>query len=412
MGAIKVADISAIKYGSVEPITMYFGGTKVCEQPSVTAVPFLRAEGDWTQIGNTFTCNEITEREGSSFLEVHFSNMGGKTIEVTYSAYMDSNYDMFSIYELDSETSVVESIYDMDDYWNPKEGSRSFTIVDNGKHVLRFSVSLYTVWSSSNNIVITLPLEMFGEESWLTVDGEYFDEYETTTDGFYRNRYSKERQFMGNQPTDKFRKGNLISSELVEVGIRASAYQDMPGNITIDGIRYGHAAPWMNDNNAHILEITGNCEILKPIKVSSLYMADSVSLEGLDFVDTSCATKIRIHSNASELDVSHFDTSNVTDLSDCFYNCAYLSTLNLGNWNDKNVTDMSGMFYNCSSLTSLDVSGFDYVGKKHMMFHGCASLTHIKCKQAFKELSIYEQKAIELPEAMREGGSGTWEIVD
>ena len=42
-----------------------------------------------------------------------------------------------------------------------------------------------------------------------------------------------------------------------------------------------------------------------------------------------------------------------------FYNCTSLKSLNLSNFNTKNVTDMYRMFYNCSSLISLDLSNFN-----------------------------------------------------
>ena len=46
------------------------------------------------------------------------------------------------------------------------------------------------------------------------------------------------------------------------------------------------------------------------------------------------------------------------------------------------------------------------------MFGGCNKLNHITCKQAFKDWCITHQDAIELPTAMREGGTGTWTIVN
>ena len=45
------------------------------------------------------------------------------------------------------------------------------------------------------------------------------------------------------------------------------------------------------------------------------------------------------------------------------------------------------------------------------IFKDCTSLSTIKCKQAFKDWCITNQDKIALPTAMREGGSGTWEIV-
>ena len=46
------------------------------------------------------------------------------------------------------------------------------------------------------------------------------------------------------------------------------------------------------------------------------------------------------------------------------------------------------------------------------MFGGCNKLKNIICKQAFKKWCIVNQNDIGLPPAMREGGTGTWTIVN
>ena len=72
------------------------------------------------------------------------------------------------------------------------------------------------------------------------------------------------------------------------------------------------------------------------------------------------------------------------------------------------------MFDNCRALVSLDLSNFDMSKTTHYnnMFENCTSLSTIKCKQAFKDWCITHQDEILLPTAMREGGSGTWTIVN
>ena len=79
------------------------------------------------------------------------------------------------------------------------------------------------------------------------------------------------------------------------------------------------------------------------------------------------------------LDVSNFDTSKVTNMDHMFYGCTSLTSLNVSNFDTKNVTDMHTMFCNCTSLTSLDVSNFDTSKVTNMgtMFYSCASLTNL-----------------------------------
>lgn len=116
----------------------------------------------------------------------------------------------------------------------------------------------------------------------------------------------------------------------------------------------------------------------------------------------------------TSIDISSFDTSNLTFVNSLFSGCSKLTSINLSSFNTSNVTNAYYLFEDCSSLVSLDLSNFDmskadYYGD---MFYNCTSLSTIKCKQAFKDWCITHQDTINLPTAMREGGSGTWEIVN
>ena len=81
-------------------------------------------------------------------------------------------------------------------------------------------------------------------------------------------------------------------------------------------------------------------------------------------------------SGLTELDVSGFDTGNVTDMSDMFSDCSSLTELDVSGFDTGNVTDMSFMFADCENLTELDVSGFDTGNVTDMsyMFYGCEDL--------------------------------------
>ena len=76
------------------------------------------------------------------------------------------------------------------------------------------------------------------------------------------------------------------------------------------------------------------------------------------------------------LDLSNFNTQNVTNMEAMFCNCNSLTSLNLSNFNTQNVTNMNYMFYKCNSLTTLDLSNFNTQNVINMeaMFFGCSSL--------------------------------------
>ncbi len=50
-----------------------------------------------------------------------------------------------------------------------------------------------------------------------------------------------------------------------------------------------------------------------------------------------------------------------------FYECISLIILDISNFDTSNITDMSRMFYNCSSLTFLDISNSDVNDDKKIM---------------------------------------------
>ena len=55
----------------------------------------------------------------------------------------------------------------------------------------------------------------------------------------------------------------------------------------------------------------------------------------------------------TSLDVSNWDTSNVTSMTYMFSNCNSLTSLDVSNWDTNSVTNMTGMFYFCTSLTTV-----------------------------------------------------------
>ena len=76
------------------------------------------------------------------------------------------------------------------------------------------------------------------------------------------------------------------------------------------------------------------------------------------------------------INLSNYNTSNVTDMNHIFSDCSSLSSINLSNFDTKNVTNMDSMFFNCSLLTSINLSNFsnDNVTNMNSMFFNCSLL--------------------------------------
>ena len=103
----------------------------------------------------------------------------------------------------------------------------------------------------------------------------------------------------------------------------------------------------------------------------------------------SCRSMFYNCKNITAIDLSSFNSQNVTDMSKMFYGCSYLININLSNINTQKVTNMRSMFFNCHRLTEIDLSWFDTKNVKDMtcMFYDCISLTKIN-------LSLFNTKNV------------------
>ena len=64
-------------------------------------------------------------------------------------------------------------------------------------------------------------------------------------------------------------------------------------------------------------------------------------------------------SSLTTLNLSNFNTSQVTDMKSMFLGTSNLTSLNLSNFDTSQVTDMSSMFYGIYNLAILDLSSFN-----------------------------------------------------
>lgn len=112
-------------------------------------------------------------------------------------------------------------------------------------------------------------------------------------------------------------------------------------------------------------------------------MSNLEEIEGIQYLNTSEVTSMsEMFFNCSKLkslDVSHFNTSNVLYFIDTFYGCSQLTALDVSNFDTSKATSMHQMFEFCSNLTSLDVSNFNTANVTDMygMFYGCSGLTSL-----------------------------------
>ena len=60
-------------------------------------------------------------------------------------------------------------------------------------------------------------------------------------------------------------------------------------------------------------------------------------------------------SSLTNINLSNFNTQNVTNMWSMFDGCSSLTNINLSNFNTNKVTDMRSMFFGCSSLKDKNI---------------------------------------------------------
>ncbi len=104
-------------------------------------------------------------------------------------------------------------------------------------------------------------------------------------------------------------------------------------------------------------------------------MKNLLSISGLELVNTSEVTDMSnlfyYCQKLTSLDVTHFDTRQVTTMENMFGNCIGLTELDLTGFVTTAVTDMTNMLGYCTGLTELDLTSFDTqnVTKMSYMFN-------------------------------------------
>lgn len=115
-------------------------------------------------------------------------------------------------------------------------------------------------------------------------------------------------------------------------------------------------------------------------------------ISGLEYLDTSKVTNMNsMFSDCSmkSIDLSGFDTHNVTGMTGMFYGSSSLENLDISSFDSGSLVDASFMFNGCENLESINFGSFNFVNLVDdlhgvEMFGGCNSLTDV----AFKDIPL------------------------
>ena len=146
-----------------------------------------------------------------------------------------------------------------------------------------------------------------------------------------------------------------------------------------------------NFNSSNVTNLAGmfhKCSKLKEIKGFNKFITNKVS--NMRSMFDQCH-------ELEHLDLSNFNTSNVNNMSLMFRQCFKLKYIKgLNKFNTNKVTDMNAMFQECDELEYLDLSNFDTSNVINLkkLFHGCDKLSIIKGPNKFNTNKVTNMHAM------------------
>ena len=133
--------------------------------------------------------------------------------------------------------------------------------------------------------------------------------------------------------------------------------------------------------------------MFKDYKGTSLDLSnfDTSNVTNMSFMFDACI-------NLEHLSLSNFNTNKVSDISNMFCNCIKLKTLDISNFDTENATNMEGMFYDCINLKTLDISSFYINDTKILnnMFWKCRSLETLKVGSDYLQFFLTHRILLEI----------------
>ena len=146
----------------------------------------------------------------------------------------------------------------------------------------------------------------------------------------------------------------------------------------IEHFKKSTTAPAISMNAVNIDDEESDYEInlwLDPTNKTAYYYTEVEKV----YLNTNTQYMFSFMRNLTTLNLSNFDTSNVTNMRSMFSSMYNLTTLDLSNFDTSKVTDMNSMFSDMSKLTSLNLPNFDTSNVTNMgyMFSGMSKLTSL-----------------------------------
>ena len=127
-------------------------------------------------------------------------------------------------------------------------------------------------------------------------------------------------------------------------------------------------------------QMFASCYELKSIDLTGF---NTANVTKMPYMFTDCK-------NLQSVDISGLDTSNVTDMSGMFWGCENINNITIGNIDTSQVTNMGLLFSGCKNLSHVDISGIDTANVHDMwgMFEDCKSMTSIDLSKLDTSMNV------------------------
>ena len=268
--------------------------------------------------------------------------------------------------------------------FSDKREGDTITLAEN--EIVTSNVSIYTLYiyiDGNRDNPITMTNQNFR-----------FNIYGEGTGAIYKENVIQNETTTPSSSTSTFLNTEVLRNQIESITIEKTNVvpNDAKYSKDISSKQDGSVMLWYTDkDNNSLYEISigsENGSVEANTKGSGMFAyLDNVSTLDLSGLDTSNMTSMsEMFYNSKSLtniDLSGFDTSKVVTMANMFEGCTNLKDLDVSNFKTSNVIYMAGMFENCSNIENLDLSNFDTskvteMGTKSSssggMFHGCTNL--------------------------------------
>ena len=170
-----------------------------------------------------------------------------------------------------------------------------------------------------------------------------------TTRTIYSNELPTLLRF-GNPDTSGETGDNNKYNSLLEVLYLASSEITYAGLMFHRCANVSYICPFILTNKNNSLHgIFSGCHSLTSLDVSNFDTSNVTDMSYAFYTN-----------NLIELDLSYWDTHNVTNMNHILYSCQNLKTLNISNWNLNNVNNMGWFANQCNNLNEIIMNDSDY----------------------------------------------------